>query len=695
MKTKRIGMTAVFLLAAAFFLYSGAAHQESAKHLFEKALHLEETKGDLDKAVEVYKRIVAEFPGERVLAAQSFYHLGLCYEKLGLRDAQKAFQNVIEAYPDQTDTVRLAKEKLAALAGGRASLNKGDQEFKITKIHTDKFRGGNLSPDGKTLALVDYKENNIWLRDIASGQEVHLVRPANEILDCFWSWDSRWIAFLTGKNSVGVISAEGGQPKTIVELDPETSEPGEYIYPMGWTSDSRKLIFQDSAKGLFAVAATGGKWEEIHRFPDPQKAKEQEEWLTLSPDGKFIAYQSTQGGNQDIYVMPAKGGEPVRITDDPASDSWPNWSHDGQWLAFASTRAGDSGIWVVRINPDGKPGSRPIQAAQGSRDCVWMQDGRIAYSTRTYVEHIFTANTDGSQEVQLTKVNKWNAAPRWSPDSKTITFLADYGTEMGRSAVWTVPAQGGDEKLLTPGWAPVWSPDGKKIAYCGERRFPKATISIIPAEGGEARELINYDGSLMALDWSPDGRHIAFSYSRRKDAKEPIPDSLTEGNDIYIISVADGQVKRLTRMGKGDWGKKDFTSPRWSRDGKRIVFRSLDYERYEKGESDAIGIYTMDVERGEPKFITDQLDSFWFCWTLDGKSIISSRHEKESPGPWTADHWLYKVPAEGGKPEKMNIMGRMADLSPDGKKVVFSRNTAFGYEFWLVENFLPKSADEK
>ena len=695
MKTRRIGTAVLFLLAVAFFLFSGTVQQESAKRLFEKALHLEETKGDLEKAIEVYKQIVAKFPDERALAAQSLYRLGLCYEKLGMREAQKAFQNVIEAYPDQTDTVKLAREKLAALARAQAAVEEGDREFKITKIHTDNFRGGYLSPDGKTLALIDYKENNIWLRDIASGKEVHLLRPAHEILDCFWSPDSRWIAFLTGRYSVGIIPAEGGQSKTIIELDPETSEPGEYIYPMGWTSDSRKLIFQDSTKGLFAVPASGGKWEEIHGFPDPQKAKERDEWLTLSPDGKFIAYQSTQGGNQDIYVMPAKDGEPVRITDDPASDSWPKWSYDGQWLAFGSTRAGDSGIWVVRINPDGKPGSRPIQVVQGSRDGVWTRDGRIAYSTRTDIEHIFVANTDGSQEVQLTKVNKWNAAPRWSPDSKTITFITDYGTEIARNAIWTVPAQGGDEKLLTLGMSPVWSPDGKKIAFCNERRSAKATISIIPGEGGEAAELMNYDGSMGGLDWSPDGRHIAFSYSRRKDAKKPIPDSPTDGSDIYMISVADGQVKRLTRVGKRDWGKNDFASPRWSPDGKRIVFRSLDYDRYQKGESDAIGIYTIGVEGGEPKLLTNELDSWWFCWTLDGKSIISSRHEKESAGPWTTDHWLYRVSAQGGKPEKMNIMGRMPDLSPDGKKVVFSRNTSFGYEFWLVENFLPVDNKKK
>jgi Tol biopolymer transport system component len=696
---KSMGVISFIAILAALVSVAGIARQaEDPGVLFRAAIEKEEVDGNLQAAIDLYEQIVAKYTDNRAIAAKAQLRIGLCYEKLGKEQAsqaQKAFEKVIADFSDQTEAVSLAKEKLSVFLGAQAIVEKGDREFKITKVHSDKFRSGSLSPDGKTLALIDYMENNISLRDIASGQEVHLVCAANEILDCSWSWDSRWIGFLTGRNTVGIISAEGGQPRTIIELDPETSEPGEYIYPMGWTSDSRKLIFQDSAKGLFAVPATGGTWEEIHRFPDPQKAKEQEEWLTLSPDGKFIAYQSTQGGNQDIYVMSASGGEPVRITDDPANDDWPKWSYDGQWLAFDSTRAGDSGIWVVKINPDGKPGSRPIQVVQGSRGGGWMRDGRIAYSTRTDVEHIFTANMDGSQEVQLTKVNNWNAAPRWSPDSSTITFIADYGKEMARNAIWIVPARGGDEKLLALGMSPIWSPDGKKIAFCNERRSEKATISVIRAEGGEARELMNYDGSVGGLDWSPDGRTIVFSYYRRKDAKEPIPDSPQDGSDIYTISVTDGQVKRLTRVGKGDWGKKDFTSPRWSPDGKRIVFRSIDYTRYEKGESDAICIYIIGVEGGEPKLITDGLDSWWFCWTLDGKFIISSRHEKESAGPWTADHWLYKVSTEGGKPEKMNIMGRMPDLSPDGKKVVFSRNTSFGYEFWLVENFLPADKAKK
>jgi len=681
-----------FILIWAF---SGAV-QQSAEQLYQAGLYQEEVGGDLQKAVDLYLRILKEFPGNREVAAKAQLHLGLCYEKLGLKQAQEAYQRVIDQYPEQGEAVKAAKEKLSILLRAQALIEKGDREFKITKIHTEKTREGYLSPDGKKLALIDYNEKNfgIWLRDIASGKEAFLFRSPNEIVGCFWSPDSKLIAYINGLNSVSIVSSEGGQAKTIIEVEYEVLKAGDYVWPMGWTPDSKKLIFQDTAKGLFAIPASGGKWEEIFRFPDPKKAKECDEWLTLSPDGKFIAYQSTELDNEDIFVMPVRGGEPVRITNDPGSDSWPSWSFDGRWLAFNSARTGHSETWVIRINSEGKPEGKLIQATRGggSRDGVWLQDGKIAYSTQKNSEHIFTANADGSGETQLTKFNNWNVMPRWSPDATNIAFVTDYGEE-GKRAVWVAPSKGGNEKFLAIGNSPAWSSDGKKIAFLteiGRIGFPqaKAKISIIPAEGGAAKELMSYDGSSTNLDWSPDGRSIAFSYSRGKDVKNPIPDSRIDIEDIYLISVNGGLPKRLTQMDKKGFR---FTSPRWSPDGKKIAFRSLDYEGWEKGsQREPISIYTTDLEGGKPKFVTNELDSWWFCWSLDGKDIISSKHEKESRGPWVADHRLYKVSGEGGKPEKLNIMGRMPDFSPDGKKVVFSRTVEYGTEFWLVENFLPR-----
>ena len=219
MRTKRIGVTAVFLAAA--FVFSGAWQQESAKQLFQRALHLEETKGDLEKAVEVYKRIVAEFPDDRVLAAQSFYHLGLCYEKLGLEEAQKAFNKVVEDYPDQTDAVKAAKEKLSLLLRARAVIEKGGKEFKITKIHEATGRNGWLSPDGTRLALNDYNTNALWLRDVMSGKEVCLIPPPEPMTDCFWSPDSKLIAYYTHSGDIKIVPADGGRPKTLSNGTPK------------------------------------------------------------------------------------------------------------------------------------------------------------------------------------------------------------------------------------------------------------------------------------------------------------------------------------------------------------------------------------------------------------------------------------------------------------------------------------------
>ena len=703
MKINTVKLIAVIFLIAilgALVSIAGSARQaEDPGVLLRAAIEKEEVDGDLQGAIDLYKQIVAKYADNRAIAAKAFLRLGGCYEKLGEEQAslaQKAFETVIKNYPDQTEAVNLAKEKLSVFLRARAPIQKAVTEFKITKVHTDIGRSGFFSPDGKKLAMIDQGFNtlNIWLRDIASGKEVRVLSTTGDLHDCFWSPDSQWIAYINGTNSLLVLPAKGGQPKTIIEDTPEVQMGGDYVWPMGWTSDSKKLIVQDTAKGLFAVPASGGKWEEIFRFPDPKKAKERDEWLTLSPDGKLIAYQSTQGGNQDIYVMPAKGGEPVRITDDPANDSWPLWSYDGQWLAFYSSGSGRNETWVIRITPDGRPGSPPIQATRGGGGGVWLQDGKIAYSTRKTITPIFVANADGSGEVQLTKFNNWNVCPRWSPDAKTIAFMTEYGEE-GRRAVWTVPSSGGEEKFLTLGDSPAWSSDGKKIAFSAGTGRPPVTakISIIPAEGGEARELMNYDGALTNLDWSPDGRSIAFSYSRGEDVKNPIPDSRKDIEDIYIISMNGGMPKRLTQMDKKGFR---FTSPRWSPDGKKIAFRSLDYEGWEKGRpSEPIGIYTMDVEGGEPKLVINEFDHWWFCWSPDGKNIIFPIQEKESKGPFGADRYLYRVSVEGGKPEKLNIRGMMPDFSPDGKKIVYSRLSESETEFWMVENFLPADKAKK
>ena len=89
MKRNLNWMMALFLMVGVSLLCSGWVQQESAKELFEKALYLEETKGELEEAVDIYKRVVNKFPDERVTAAKAQFRIGICYEKLGFKEAEK------------------------------------------------------------------------------------------------------------------------------------------------------------------------------------------------------------------------------------------------------------------------------------------------------------------------------------------------------------------------------------------------------------------------------------------------------------------------------------------------------------------------------------------------------------------------------------------------------------------------------
>ena len=111
MSQKKKLFTVIFLLVGVSLLFSNLTQQESAKELFEKAVYLEETKGDLEKAIAAYDRIIKEYPDERALAAKAQLQIGLCFEKLGLKEAEKAFQKVVDNYPDQAEGIHLERAR--------------------------------------------------------------------------------------------------------------------------------------------------------------------------------------------------------------------------------------------------------------------------------------------------------------------------------------------------------------------------------------------------------------------------------------------------------------------------------------------------------------------------------------------------------------------------------------------------------
>ena len=127
---------------------------QTAEELLPKATQLEEVKGELEQAIEVYQSIVTRFPENRAIAAKAQFHIGLCYEKLGLKEAQKAYQKVVDSYPEQTEVVKVANEKLSILLRAKEVIKKGEEQYKLSKIYSGLSYPSSMSPDGKKLALL-------------------------------------------------------------------------------------------------------------------------------------------------------------------------------------------------------------------------------------------------------------------------------------------------------------------------------------------------------------------------------------------------------------------------------------------------------------------------------------------------------------------------------------------------------------
>ncbi len=241
-----------------------------------------------------------------------------------------------------------------------------------------------------------------------------------------------------------------------------------------------------------------------------------------SPDGRDIAFTADWSGNDEIYRIPSAGGTPIRLTDDPASDTYPAWSPDGRRIAFGS---GTESGWELCLI-DASDGSQRVRLAthdaQIWTSCAWSPDGtRIAYVVGTpwtvvSPTSIYLIPAGGGTAAPWIVGTEWvNSEPSWSPDGTKIAFIS---SPTYRPEVYVLPITGGDPVRLTysEGYHaryPNWSPDGTRIAYTSNRTG-NSELWVIPATGGLQTQMTSNPSYDSGPAWSPDGKEIAFVSDR-------------------------------------------------------------------------------------------------------------------------------------------------------------------------------------
>ena len=113
-----------------------------------------------------------------------------------------------------------------------------------------------------------------------------------------------------------------------------------------YSPDGKRIAFfsdRTGTSGIWLSEADGSNAEPL--FSQEGASSSGPRW---SPDGQRIAFNAESEGQQhEVYVISARGGNPIRLTTHPADDAWPSWSRDGQWLYFMSRRTGRLEVWKM------------------------------------------------------------------------------------------------------------------------------------------------------------------------------------------------------------------------------------------------------------------------------------------------------------------------------------------------------------
>jgi Tol biopolymer transport system component len=198
---------------------------------------------------------------------------------------------------------------------------------------------------------------------------------------------------------------------------------------------------------------------------------------------------------------------------------------------------------------------------------------------------LYIANADGSGERPLFAISGFDYNPTFSPDGKWIVFTSERNGS-GEADLYRVHVDGSGLERLTDDPAlddqAAFSPDGNQIAFVSTRGAHNASIWILDLKTRKARNLTGAPALQAAPgkmngffrpSWSPDGQWIAFSSDRNFDFKpHDFPDPAWEHPQelsIYVIHPDSSGLRRLTPQGISDG------SPKWSPDGKRIVFYEM------------------------------------------------------------------------------------------------------------------------
>src|SRR5439155_1129620 len=203
-----------------------------------------------------------------------------------------------------------------------------------------------------------------------------------------------------------------------------------------------------------------------------------------SDDGTQLAFLSDrEGGERQLYVMSARGGEPRRLTSMPSHAGPASWSPDGTRIAFSAR------VWLDPPPDDAGARERWKQRPRHVTKAQYKTDGEgYTFDGRS---HLFIVDIATGETTQLTDGDFDDAAESWSPDGRQIAFSRTRG---GRSEYSSrdIVVVGGERQVTFASGAP-----GSGIAFAAGDLAAPSDLYVTAWDGTRERRLTQLNKEVL------------------------------------------------------------------------------------------------------------------------------------------------------------------------------------------------------